>query len=103
MIGLSHWEYASYTPTHYTVNEGGTWRKLQECTVKEDELNELKGKANILNRVPVKLHMWAGVIILNIHSLAFHNPIDIPTGGFARWDCLNGWTTPIKDVEGETE
>ena len=73
-------------PTWYTTREGGTW---EEWTVGSFTKKQLKDAVVVAHGI---LH---GVVF---HSLAFENPA-AGWGNFARWDCLNGWTTTLKQAQ----
>ena len=85
-------------PTHYTQEEGGVWKvyRGQVITKKELKINHELCKDGFAKFfLPVTRRGKRSYI----HSLAFANPLGAVRGAYARWDCLNGWTTTIEDVE----
>ena len=78
-------------PTHYTNRDGGTWILWPKGSYVSEAL--LKKMQEEEDRQPIMIYGD------HIYSLAFHDPMENPRGGFARWDCINGWTTTIEEAE----
>ena len=77
-------------PTYYTTQEGGSWKIYGFLIYPSEDYLHLVS-TNKGNRF-----LWYGEFI---HSLAFSDPINKPINSFPRWDCINGWTTTIEEVE----
>lgn len=87
------------TPIRYTSHEGGAWRPWEGGSIQEFELLLM---TNSKNAYPYKDPVFGfphPFRLTTIHSLAFHDPIDKPMNSYARWDCINGWTTTLEEIE----
>lgn len=94
----------TYTPFAYTESEGGEWRELAGALeVTERQLSALCSAENVKSalvefpqyRLFAIPSPFVGqlYIFIRVHSFAFEDPKGKPTPyGFARWDCVNGWT-----------
>ena len=79
-----------HMPSHYTSEEGGTWNIWYGNTISDIFLDAAAGIG----------HKYIIIQGLKVHSLAFFDLV--PKGfpeRFPRWDCINGWTTPINNEE----
>jgi len=85
----------SYTPTYFTRSEGTLWHRWPEdTTVSEEQLAAALQPDCLFGTVALR----TSGIALSVHSLAWGDPIGTPRGGFARWDCINGWTCTLEEV-----
>ena len=81
------------TPTHYISYEGGGWEEwLTTLPVYYKFLEDKVKYCKKTEAVACKLGN------VTFHALAFDNPAK-GWGSFPRWDCINGWTTTIKEAE----
>lgn len=80
-------------PTHYTIRDGSYWYNWKGNPVTEDDL-DISKTVNRLIDIP-----YSDDCFYRVHSLAFSNPIDVPTHSFPRWDCINSWTTTFEEIE----
>lgn len=70
-------------PTFYTDKEGGHFKPWVRGSINISDLTPLNDY-NYYNNSTIKVNN------IDVHSLIFGEDSDCP-----RWDCLNGWTTPI--------
>jgi len=70
-------------PWEYTSEEGGAFKIWKFGDVSEDQL-----KQRSINVVKIN-----GI---EVHSLIFEAAT---SGTYARWDCINGWTTTIEKAK----
>jgi len=77
-------------PWECTTEEGGNFTFWEGESVTREQL------AGVLQK---RRHNFSIVYIggYKIHSLIFESPA-IGFGNYARWDCLNGWTTTIEEA-----
>ena len=74
-----------FTPTYFTMKEGGNWIKWKG--------GGMVSKEDLSKRVDMNKYHWKQWIQINnraVHSLLFGTPA---TGRFARWDCVKGFTS----------
>lgn len=73
-------------PWEYTDQEGGNFKQWVSGSVTYHQLKRLIGKGHtvIVNKVKV-------------HCLIFETAA-AGYGAYARWDCINGWTTTISQA-----
>ncbi len=83
-------------PWEYTSKEGGNFKWWKGNQITRKQLEDLLSKTH-------SAEFGAYVVINNwtVHSLIFEthtagNPND---NVYARWDCLNGWTTTIEEAK----
>ncbi len=85
------------TPTHFTVFDGGKWEEWKGDPVSKIKLDNMSyEKVHKTKQVAIG---YNNIYLQHLHSLAFSYSIGTPRGGFARWDCVNGWTTTLEDIE----
>lgn len=78
-------------PWEYTKKEGGNFIFWEGTSVTKKQLTDLiTRKKNLFNTVRIDNY--------NVHSLIFERA-QIGFGNYARWDCLNGWTTTIEEAK----
>lgn len=75
-------------PAWFTRREGGDWEEWKAGPIKSK-----KQLALIVS--DTRNHTVINNVLF--HSLAFENPA-AGWNRFARWDCLNGWTTTLKQA-----
>jgi len=83
-------------PTHYTSYEGGIWKLWPfNASIKAKALDEA------LEYCKITGESWFYLSSMRIHSLAFieYNQRTNSMGNYARWDCINGWTTTLEEIE----
>lgn len=80
-------------PWEYTTREGGDFMFWKGKSVTRDQLAKLIDKTDGWLRVEIDK--------IKFHSLIFENHIagNPNDGVYARWDCLNGWTTTIEEAK----
>jgi len=78
-------------PREYTSKEGGNFKLWLGKSVTRTQLVKLIDKKPA-NSVLVHITNF------NIHSLIFETAA-AGHGNYARWDCLNGWTTTIEEAK----
>lgn len=69
-------------PVWFVDREGGTWQEWKAGATTEHKMKA----AVVVN------HGVLNDVVF--HALAFENP-SAGHGNFARWDCINGWTTTL--------
>ncbi len=76
-------------PWEYISEEGGTFKSWRFGSVTEVLLNQALSKEN------------NGIVSINgikVHALIFESAA-AGYGNYARWDCINGWTTTFKQAQ----
>ena len=83
-------------PTHYTSYEGGIRKPWPiNASIK------VKALDGALEYCKITRESWFLLGGMRIHSLAFVEPNQRTNtmGNYARWDCINGWTTTLEEME----
>ena len=83
-------EHEELWPWEYAIKEGGIFMFWEGESITRKQLAELLETAD--SSLTVQLNMR------RVHSFIFESPV-IGYGNYARWDCLNGWTTTIEEAK----
>lgn len=72
-------------PKYYTRSDGGSFKQWSAGSFDDKNLDARDPKDVEINDTKV-------------HSFTFENPA-AGYGNFARWDCVNGWTTTVEEAK----